>query len=83
MQIAISLGCARALLVLIAFPASALELSYKATSASSADAAWAKVGDFLGRRELLSGIEMRAVSGREDADVDDCAWCLRQPNGEP
>jgi hypothetical protein len=47
-QIAIALGCARALLVLIAFPASALESTYKATSASSADVAWAKVGVFCG-----------------------------------
>lgn len=48
MRVAIPLGRASALLTFITFPASALESSYKATSASSADVAWAKIGDFCG-----------------------------------
>jgi hypothetical protein len=50
------------LLVLTAVPASAIESSIKASSAASADAVWAKIGDFCGISNWHPAIEKCALS---------------------
>jgi hypothetical protein len=51
-----------ALLVLTAVPASAIESSIKGSSATSADAIWAKIGDFCGIGNWHPAIEKCALS---------------------
>ena len=48
MMKALALACGAVLASSISLPALAVEASYTATSASSPDAAWAKIGDFCG-----------------------------------
>ncbi len=50
------------LLVLTVVPASAIESSVKASSAASADAVWAKIGDFCGIGNWHPAIEKCALS---------------------
>src|SRR5450759_544153 len=50
------------LLILTAVPASAVESSIKGSSAASADAVWAKIGDFCGIGKWHPAIEKCALS---------------------
>ena len=50
------------LLVLTAAPASALESNIQGSSTASADAVWAKIGDFCGISNWLPAIEKCALS---------------------
>ena len=50
------------LLVLTAAPASALESNIQGSSTASADAVWAKIGDFCGISHWLPAIEKCALS---------------------
>ena len=48
--------CGGALIGSLAIPALAIESSYTVSSASSADAVWAKVGDFCGIKNFVPGL---------------------------
>jgi len=50
------------LLVLTVVPASAVESSLKGSSAASADAVWAKIGDFCGIQKWHPAVEKCALS---------------------
>lgn len=57
MKKAVARAFACALLISTTLPAIAIESNYTAASASSADAVWAKVGDFCGIANFLPGLK--------------------------
>jgi hypothetical protein len=62
MKIILGAAVAAALLVLAAVPASAIESSIKGSSTASADAVWAKIGDFCGIGKWHPAIEKCVLS---------------------
>ncbi len=62
MKTALALAYGGALLATLVGPALAIESSYTAASASSADAVWAKVGDFCGVTNWFPGVTTCVLS---------------------
>jgi hypothetical protein len=62
MKVLTGAAVAVSLLVLTAIPASALESSIKGSSTASADAVWAKIGDFCGIGKWHPAIEKCVLS---------------------